>query len=141
MGGRQSVNHILENAPQPIPLAKLKFLAENAPKSICHVETETGTGSAGLYCFKEIIGTYYVFITCQHVLAPNQVVSAKFHFEGFEKFKLQSNWIGHISSQPKENGDFTVIELKQAAINFLIYKGATFLKFTSPRTEDQIIII
>ena len=84
MGGRQSLNH--ENA-QPVPLTKLKSFAENAPKSICLVETQTSTGSAGLYYFKSIIGTYNVLITCHHVLSPDQVLSAKFHFEGFENLK------------------------------------------------------
>lgn len=123
MGGQQSINQIFVNAP----------------KSICRVETETFSGFAGLYCFKEMIGTFNVLITSRNVLKPD-LFSAKFFFNGVQEFKLDKSWIGQITSQPFGSCDFTVIELKQAAINFFINNGAIFLKVASPRIHDKIII-
>ena len=142
MGGRQSVNRNFENSSQPISLTKSKFLPETASKSICRVEIENSIGFAGLYCFNEKNETYYVLITCENVLAPGQVQKAKFYIDGLDKFfKLPSDWIEQISFQPIGKDYFTVIVLKQAAINFLISKSAKFLKVTSPRIGDQVIII
>lgn len=142
MDNRQSVNYILEEAPKTIPVETLRTLAFNAPKSVCFVDTENSSGSAGLYLFKGIAGQHNCLISCHHVLPPEQVFNKKtlFNFEGSEKFSIQPEWVAQIYSKPQESGDFTVVELTQVAIDHLISQGAVFLNISWPRVDDQFVI-
>ena len=125
---------------KPIPLLKAAKLTKKALKSVCIVETEEISGSAGFYFFESTSGTRHCLISCHHLLPPEQVLTATFQFK-WHKFSLKEDWIGQVSFKPKFEGDFIVIELKSKAINILKSIGVSFLKVSGPQTGDQFLII
>ena len=109
------------------------------PKSICFIDGRNEIGTGALYEMDEI-PKYRCLVTCFHVLSTDYISEAKIKFKGCDHFKLKPEWIGRKSLKPRGEGDYMAIELKPAAVAFLEKQGLKFLKVSSTKVDDQIIV-
>ena len=134
------LNEKLESRQKPIPNKTNVQLLQRLPKSICFIDTQTGSGTGAIFEIEEI-PKYCFMITCFHVLSPDYVSDALIKFEGCERFTFKPEWIVRKSFKPEGKGDYMALVLQPEAVAFLEKQNLKFLKVKSAKVDEQIVLM